>query len=74
MKEYIANELKLIRIKKNIKLNDAADLLHINSETLRRYEKNSNGLSVERLEEILKIYNVKSDIFFSNVCENMHES
>lgn len=73
MQKSIGNELKIIRIRNNLKLEDVADSLNINRETLRRYENNANGLSVERLEELLNFYKTDKAIFFENVCANMHE-
>ena len=73
MLEAIGTELKIIRIKKNLKLVDVANDLAFNQETLRRYEKNASGLSVERLEELLNYYKINKLIFFNNVCEYMHE-
>lgn len=72
MLEAIGKELKVVRIRQNLSLEYVAEKLDINKETLRRYENNSSGLSVERLEEILKFYNVSISIFFKNVCEYMH--
>jgi len=73
MLEAIGKELKVIRIRNDLSLDDVAHDININRETLRRYENNSNGLSVERLEELLNYYNIEKSIFFSNVCEYMHE-
>lgn len=74
MKEAIGKELKIIRLRCNLKLEDVADRFNLNKETLRRYENSANGLSVERLEELLNYYNVDKAIFFNNVCEYMHEN
>lgn len=73
MLDSIGKELKIVRIRNNLKLEEVADNLNINRETLRRYENNSNGLSVERLEELLNFYQVDKAIFFENVCANMHQ-
>lgn len=73
MQKSIGNELKIIRIRNNLKLEDVADSLNINRETLRRYENNANGLSIEKLEGLLDFYKVDKAIFFENVCANMHE-
>lgn len=72
MQNSIGKELKIIRIRNNLKLEDVADSLDINKETLRRYENNSNGLSVERLEQLLDFYKTDKSIFFENVCADMH--
>ena len=73
MNEAIGRELKLTRIGANLKLKKVADDFEINPETLRRYEKNSNGLSVEKLEKFLFYYGVNRLIFFTNVCAYMHK-
>lgn len=72
MQNSIGKELKIIRIRNNLRLEEVADSLNINRETLRRYENNSSGLSVERLEELLNFYKIDKSIFFQNVCANMH--
>lgn len=72
MQEAIGKELKIIRIRKNLTIEDVAKSLNLNAETIRRYENNSSGLSIERLETILDLYKVDMSIFFNNVCENMH--
>ncbi len=72
MLEAIGKELRIIRIRNNLKLKKVADDFKLNQETLRRYENNSCGLSVERLEELLNYYNANKSIFFKNVCDYMH--
>ena len=72
MLEAIGKELKVARIRQSLTLESVAEQLNINRETLRRYENNATGLSVERLEEILNFYNMDKTIFFTNVCDYMH--
>ena len=74
MLEAIGKELKIVRIRNNYSIEDVADKLNVNRETIRRYENNSNGLSVERLEELLDFYKVPKDIFFTNVCAYLHRT
>lgn len=73
MLEAIGKELKITRIRNNLRLCEVSKILNLNKETLRRYENNASGLSVERLEELLNFYKVNKYIFFKNVCEYMHE-
>lgn len=73
MLEAIGKELKITRLRLNLSLDDVAKKLNVNRETIRRYETNSNGLSVERLEELLDLYKIEKNIFFANVCEYMHK-
>lgn len=72
MLNAIGKELKVTRLKKDLSIEKVAKDFNLNKETLRRYEKNSSGLSVERLEELLTYYEVDRLIFFQNVCEYMH--
>lgn len=74
MLNAIAKELKSTRVKLDISMNKVALDNGFNVETLRRYETNCSGLSIERLESLLCYYSVDVDIFFRNVCENMHKS
>ena len=73
MQEAIGTELKISRIRNNMTMQEVADTMGFNIETLRRYENNSSGLSIEKLEKLLLFYNENIDIFFDNVCENMHK-
>lgn len=72
MQEAIGKELKIIRIRNSLELEEVAKDLNINRETLRRYENASSGLSIERLEELLNYYKVDKPIFFKSICEYMH--
>ena len=73
MLEAIGKELKITRIRNNLKSEQVAEDFEINKETLRRYEKNSSGLSVERLEQLLDYYEVDKNLFFENVCAYLHK-
>lgn len=74
MLEAIGKELKIVRIRNDFTLNKVASDLGLSVETLRRYENNCNGLSVEKLEELLNYYKTKKSIFFNNICVYMHEN
>lgn len=74
MQESIGKELKIIRIRKNLTIEEVATTLNLNAETIRRYENNGSGLSVERLESLLELYGMDKYIFFKNVCENMYNN
>ncbi len=74
MKEAIGTELKISRIRNNMTMQEVSNKMGFNIETLRRYENDSSGLSIEKLEKLLLFYNENIDIFFDNVCENMHKN
>lgn len=73
MNEVVAKELKAIRIKKDLSIEDVAKINNVSTETIRRYEKGETNITIEFLEKMLAIYNVDISIFFRNICENMHE-
>lgn len=72
MKEAIAKELKSARVKLGLTMTEVSEINGFNIETLRRYETNCSGMSVERLEKLLKYYRADPNIFFRNICEYMH--
>ena len=77
MLEAIGKELKITRLRLNLSLDDVAKKLNVNRETIRRYETNSNGLSVERLEELLDLYKIEKNIFlpmYVNICTKSTEN
>lgn len=73
MLDAIAKELKSTRIKNGLTMSEVAKDNNFNIETLRRYETNTSGMSVERLEKLLRYYRADVDIFFRNICEYMHK-
>lgn len=73
MNEVVAKELKAIRVKKDLSIEDIAKINNVSTETIRRYEKGETNITIEFLEKMLTIYNVDISIFFRNICENMHE-
>ncbi len=73
MIEAIGKELKVLRIRNNLSIENVADDFGLSYETIRRYESGSVDMSIERLENMLKYYKVNADIFFKNVCANKHE-
>ena len=74
MIEAIGKELKILRIRNNLSIEDTANYLGLSYETIRRYETGSVDLSIERLEKMLAYYKEDINIFFKNVCEYMHKS
>lgn len=73
MLDAIAKELKSTRIKNGLTMSEVAKDNNFSIETLRRYETNTSGMSVERLEKLLRYYRADVDIFFRNICEYMYK-
>lgn len=68
----IGKELKILRIRNDLTIENVADKFGLSKETIRRYENGSVDMSIERLEKLLAYYKADKIIFFNNVCENMH--
>lgn len=75
MKEAIAEELRLLRIRNNLKVEDVAKDFEINKETIYRFEsstKNSKTyISTKKLEAFLNYYKEKPEDFLQNVIKNI---
>ncbi len=71
MQELIGGILKKIRIKNNLNVEEVANKMAINYKTLMQYEKGV-GLSIEKIEKLLKLYNFDIQIFFTIISVNMH--
>ena len=72
MIEAIGKELKILRIRNNLTIEEVANNFGLSYETIRRYETGSVDMSIERLESMLKYYNVSAEIFFKNICAYKH--
>lgn len=73
MNYKIAKELKAERVKRDLKISDVAKQLGTCDESIRRYERGANKLTLELVEKLLNIYGIDPAVFFANVCANMHE-
>ena len=63
----VANELKIIRIENDDLQEDLARKTGIATSTISRYETGINGMDINKLEELLKPYNINLYIFFNRV-------
>ncbi len=70
-KEVVANELRALRARSNLKQKEVANIAGIDIMTVARYENNSVSMQLDMLEKILLVYNVPLNIFFTNVSANM---
>ena len=73
MTSKILQELKALRISRNLSLEQVANDFDVSYETIRRYEKGQINITLELLEKFLNYYDVRYDNFFKRVCENMHK-
>ncbi len=68
----IGKELKSLRVKRNLSLEQASQKLSIHFNTLSKYEKDASDLKLGMLEKILNFYQINELIFFKIICEYNH--
>ena len=71
-RELISDELRSIRAKKNLSIEEVALKSGINKDTISRYERNSVSMNLDILEKLLKFYEIDFNIFFTNIYVNKH--
>lgn len=75
MKEAIAEELRLLRIRNDLRVEDVAEHFGINRETIYRFESSSKNrktyISTRKLEILLDYYKEKPEDFLQNVIKNI---
>ena len=68
----IGEELKSLRVKKNLSLEQVSHELSIHFTTLSKYEKDASDMKLGMLEKILNFYQVDELIFFKIIREFNH--
>lgn len=71
LKKDIAIELRSLRAKKKISLEQLSKYVNIGKDTLCRYESEKYSIPFENLEKILNFYNINLVIFFTNVYDSL---
>ena len=71
---FIGNELKSLRARKGLSLDELSKEINISKQVLSQYENNKVNISVSRLEEIIKYYGLDLYIFFKNISEYVHKT
>ena len=66
MEKTIGDNLKRLRLKNNLSLNDAGNLLNMSAPALLKYEKNITTPNLQRLEEFARIYHTTIDDILDN--------
>lgn len=72
MKKAIANKLRMIRLEKHDRIEDLALKSGVASSTISKYEQGISDMSLNKLEQILKPYNISLYIFFENILAKTH--
>lgn len=73
LRSGIAKELKKLRIDNDYTQEDVSSKSGINIGTIVRYEQGTVTANLDKLQCILKIYNINLYIFFKLIYENMYK-
>lgn len=73
-RDLIAEELRSIRARKNVSIEEVAKESQVNKDTISRYENNLTSMQIDILEKLLNYYDVNFDIFFTNIYAKKHNS
>lgn len=71
-RQLIADKLRLIRIEKKDRIEDLALKTGIAPSTISRYESGKYDMTIDKLEQLLKPYNISLYIFFENINAKTH--
>lgn len=71
---YIGNELKSLRARKGLTLDEVSKETNISKQVLSQYENNKVNISINRLEELVIFYGLDLYVFFKNICEYVHKT
>lgn len=72
LRSGIAKELKKLRIDNDYTQEDVSSKSGVNIGTIVRYEQGTVTANLDKLQRILKIYNIDLYIFFKLIYENMY--
>lgn len=70
--KLVGEELKSLRVKKNLSLEQVSQELSIHFNTLSKYEKDASDMQLGTLEKILNLYQIDELIFFKIIREYNH--
>ena len=72
--KLVGNELKSLRTKNNLSLEQVSQALSLHFNTLSKYEKDASDMQLGTLEKILNYYQVDELIFFKVIREYNHNN
>lgn len=73
-RELIAEELRALRAKSKLSLEDVADISKLNKDTICRYENNQVSMQIDNLEKIIQAYDKDFSIFITQIYANKHKN
>lgn len=72
--KLIGKELKSLRNKKDLSIEQASKNLNVHPNTLSKYEKDASDMQIGTLEKMLRLYGIDELIFFKIIREYNHNS
>lgn len=69
----VSSELKIIRIEHNDLQEELATKSGVAASTISKYEAGDKNISITKIEEMLKPYNINLYIFFSRILAKTHK-
>lgn len=61
---YLKHTIRDLRVRKGLSQSDAAKMMGVTEPTLRRWEKDSSGLTMQQIWKISKMYSIPQDYIF----------
>lgn len=74
MKKAIADKLRMIRLERHDRIEDLALKSGVASSTISKYEQGTSDMSLNKIEQILKPYNISMFIFFKDILAKTHNN
>lgn len=72
IKKDIADKLRIIRLENHDRIEDLAIKSGVASSTISKYEQGFADMSINKLEQLLKPYNISLYIFFKDILAKSH--
>ena len=70
---YFGNQMLKLRVNRNLRQKDIAKILDVKENTYAKWERNTNDLSLEKLNEIANYYQVNLD-YLVGLSQKIHTS
>lgn len=61
---YLKHTLRDLRVRKGLPQSDAAKMMGVTGPTLRKWEKDSSGLTMQQIWKISRIYSIPQEYIF----------
>lgn len=74
IEKQVGYELKALRNRNGLTIENAAEGLNINKDTLCKYENDASNIQIGKLKKILDFYKEDIFIFFKNINEYIHKN